>query len=259
MLGGAQVLLVSSYAICSVGVADNVELIASLLEAVRAACLPFIIAGGRNLEAAFVGRDSFLRAGFLSQVHAEVVHSGKPTCHDSHCDFFVISDVLLSFVKSISVLEDTPAGPHKAVKLALGGLGGQRYIYRRVKPDPFPMPQTGQSFVPGDVSSWPGFNLEEGESVDSLARRWFQSAELYLCMRLAIPASGWPRYCGRELGCRLEKVPLACEWGKSLRRKASPLDSEVAQHQAFNHAMAPRFRHHRLCPTGVEGQCRESS
>eukprot|EP00959_Pyramimonas_sp_CCMP1952_P322700 6752712-Pyramimonas_sp.AAC.1 len=56
-----------------------------------------------------------------------------------------------------------PLGP---IKLVLGGLGGRNYIYRRVKPDPFPMPQSGQPFVPGDVSSWPGFDQKEGESVD---------------------------------------------------------------------------------------------
>ena len=92
-----------------------------------------------------------------------------------------------------------------------------------MKPDNFPLPSKGQPFVPGDVSGWTGFELEPGETLDHLARRWFESAELYLCMFLAIPPAGRERYCGRAKGCRLEKVPVACEWGKSLRRQSSPL------------------------------------
>ena len=82
-----QVLCVSVYAICSVGAAGNVDLLASLLEGIRSSCLPFVIAGDWNIEAECFGRDSFLRLGFLNLLHAEVVHSGKPTCNDSHYVF----------------------------------------------------------------------------------------------------------------------------------------------------------------------------
>eukprot|EP00959_Pyramimonas_sp_CCMP1952_P219761 4594749-Pyramimonas_sp.AAC.1 len=59
----------------------------------------------------------------------------------------------------------------------------------------FLLPSSGQPFVSGDVSTLPGFELEQNESLDSLARRWYSSAELYLSLFLAIPVAERPRFC----------------------------------------------------------------
>eukprot|EP00959_Pyramimonas_sp_CCMP1952_P032049 672398-Pyramimonas_sp.AAC.1 len=103
------------------------------------------------------------------------------------------------------------------------GVGSHNSIRRRIQPEAFRLPKKGEAFVPGDISGWSGFEILAGESVDSLARRWFSSPELYLCMYTALPEFERPRYSGRAAGCRLEKVPLSCAWGKSTGRKAGAL------------------------------------
>eukprot|EP00959_Pyramimonas_sp_CCMP1952_P366681 7679508-Pyramimonas_sp.AAC.1 len=115
-----------------------------------------------------------------------------------------MSDVLVPFVRSICLRHDTPVGPHKAVVLRMSGVGSHNFIYIRIQPEAFRLPNMREAFVPGDISGWPGFEIFAGESVGILARRWFSSAELYLCMYMGLPEFDRPRYSGRAAGCRLE-------------------------------------------------------
>ncbi|CAK0911281.1 unnamed protein product [Prorocentrum cordatum] len=89
MLGGMQVMLVSIYAMCSVGVAGDAELLAPLPEILRAACPPFVIAGDLNFEAERFGRGSSLRAGFLHFLREYVVRSGEPAYIDVYLSFLL--------------------------------------------------------------------------------------------------------------------------------------------------------------------------
>eukprot|EP00959_Pyramimonas_sp_CCMP1952_P103460 2163693-Pyramimonas_sp.AAC.1 len=69
----------------------------------------------------------------------------------------------------------------------MSGMGSRNFIYRRIQPEAFRLPKKREPFVPGDTSGWPGFEFFAGGSVDSRARRWFSSAELYLCMYMGLP------------------------------------------------------------------------
>eukprot|EP00959_Pyramimonas_sp_CCMP1952_P416830 8732987-Pyramimonas_sp.AAC.1 len=102
----------------------------------------------------------------------------------------------------------------------MSGVGSRNYMHRQIQPEAFRLPKEGEAFVPGDISGWPGLEILAGESVGSLARRWFSTVGLYLCMYTALPEFERPRYSGRAAGCRLEKAPLSCARGKSARRKA---------------------------------------
>ncbi|CAK0868250.1 unnamed protein product, partial [Prorocentrum cordatum] len=117
VIGSMQILLASVYGITSVGQSGNLELFASLIQVLRESCLPFIVAGDWNVESECFGRDTFLRAGFLGHLHAEIVHGGRPTCNESHYDYYIVSDILLPFIRSVGVIDDTPVGPHRAVVL----------------------------------------------------------------------------------------------------------------------------------------------
>ncbi|CAK0889756.1 unnamed protein product, partial [Prorocentrum cordatum] len=98
VIGSMQILVVSVYGITSVGQSGNHELFAALVQILRESCLPFVVAGDWNVESECFGRDTLLRAGFIGLLHVEIVHGGRPTCNDSHYDYYIVSDILLPFI-----------------------------------------------------------------------------------------------------------------------------------------------------------------
>ena len=95
---------------------DKISHIASLT---RRGALPFILLMDANSERSKVQKfidDLALDTETVLPRNAEVTcHQGKGSC----IDFFIISDLLLPYVASTSVVTTVPSGPHDGIEVAI--------------------------------------------------------------------------------------------------------------------------------------------
>ena len=154
-----RLVVVSVYPTTAVGNSEqNIAFLNTLGQVLRAIDLPFPVCGDFNLAG-----DELGQPGWLHAVRARIAapSSGTPTCSDCSSgegkviDFFVVSEELHSFVKTVAVdARPTVIRTHKRVVPMLEGVKRGRLVQRPRRPARPPRTaQVGPSRRPLDTLS----------------------------------------------------------------------------------------------------------
>ena len=159
-------------------------------------------------------------------------------------DFFVISKVLGSCVREVSVASEAPLFPHSPVVLRLTGVSQSAFVDQQVRFKPFSMSVMGP-LQPEHPVQWSDASVQD---LGSLAKEWFLEAERRLVEIHGVEDAR--AHVGRSDGPRTKRVPLSALLERDLRRR---FGTQTTSWTAFG-SLVRKARALRLGNPGVKGK-----
>ena len=207
--GGIPIAVFSVYLFCGEGLSKrNLDILSALLVAVLSLDQPWCIGGDFNLEP-----QDLISSGFLEKAGGELAASCQATCFQANTelDYFVVSQALSAYARSVRICEGAPCWPHAPVALSLKGLRSQQVIWKqRLFKKPVLDAIGPKQPIPDGHFGWQ-VGSDEPPAFEEGLSTWLAQVELQLLTFQDLKPEDCPRQVGRSNGPQLVPISLARE------------------------------------------------